>query len=383
MAVVELGIILNGATGRIGSTQHLANALAPIRAEGGLPAGNDRIMPRLLLVGRNAERLAAIAHEHGIAEWTTDLDAALARPDFPVFFDAAATQQRLAVLTRAIAAGKHIYTEKPVAPTVAEGLALLKAARARGLKTGAVEDKINLPGFRKMAALAASGFFGRVTGFRLDFGWWVFDGAERPSQRPSWNYRKSGGGGLTHDMYPHWRYVIEDILGPIRRVVSATAIAQPHRVDEDGRTYDVDVDDTSLTLAELANGAVGTIICSWATRVRRDDLVTLQVDGTGGSALAGLHRCWVQGATDTPTISRFNPDVDIGADYRGEWREVPGADRYPNPYRVGWEHFLRHVVTGAPLVSDLAAGIRDVQLAEASYRSVAEARWIALDDMTG
>jgi predicted dehydrogenase len=383
MAVIELGIILNGATGRIGSTQHLANALAPIRAEGGLPAGDDRIMPRLLLVGRDEARLAAIAREHGVSEWSTDLGAVLARADFPVFFDAAATQQRLAVLTRAIAAGKHIYTEKPVAPTVADGLALLKAARARGLKTGAVEDKINLPGLRKIASLAASGFFGRVTGFRLDFGWWVFDGAERPSQRPSWNYRKSGGGGLTHDMYPHWRYVIEGILGPIRRVVTATATAQPQRVDENGKPYLADVDDTSLTLAELESGAVGAIICSWATRVRRDDLVTLQVDGTGGSALAGLHRCWMQGAADTPTIRRFNPDVDIGADYRREWHEVPGADRYPNPYRVGWEHFLRHVVTGAPLASDLAAGIRDVQLAEACSRSVAEAKWIALDEVSG
>ncbi len=383
MAVIELGIIINGATGRIGSTQHLANALVPIRAEGGLPAGDDRIMPRLLLLGRNEERLAAIAREHGIAEWTTDPDAALARPDFQIFFDAAATQQRLAVLTRAIAAGKHIYTEKPVAPTVADGLGLLQAARSRGLKAGAVEDKINLPGFRKMAALAASGFFGRVTGFRLDFGWWVFDGRERPSQRPSWNYRKSGGGGLTHDMYPHWRYLIEDILGPIRRVVTAAAIAQPQRMDEDGKSYDVDVDDTSLTLAELASGAVGTIICSWATRVRRDDLVTLQIDGTGGSALAGLHRCWTQGASDTPTIRRFNPDVDIGADYFGEWKEVAGTDRYPNPYRVGWEHFLRHVVRDDPLRNDLAAGIRDVQLAEACSRSAADGRWIALDDATG
>jgi predicted dehydrogenase len=382
MAVMEVGIILNGATGRIGSTQHLANALGPIRAEGGLPAGHDRIMPRLLLLGRNEERLSAIAREHGIAEWATDLDAALARPDFPVFFDAAATRQRLAALNRAIAAGKHIYTEKPVAPTVAEGLALLKAARDRGLKAGAVEDKIHLPGFRKMAGLAASGYFGRVTGFRLDFGWWVFDGAERPSQRPSWNYQKSGGGGLAHDMYPHWRYVIEDILGPVRRVVAATAIAQPQRVDENGKPYLADVDDTALMLAELAGGAVGTITCSWATRVRRDDLVILQIDGTGGSALAGLHRCWIQSAADTPTIRRFNPEVDINADYRGEWKEVTGADRYPNPYRVGWEHFLRHVVTGAPLVSDLAAGIRDVQLAEACYRSVAEGRWITIDDVT-
>jgi len=383
MAVKDVGIIVNGATGRIASTQHLANALAPIRAEGGLAAGADRIMPRLLLVGRDAERLADIARQSGAEGWTTDLDAALARPDLSVFFDAAATMQRVSALSKAIAAGKHIYSEKPVAPSVAEGLALLRAARASGLKHGAVEDKIFLPGLQKLSALAAQGFFGRVTGFRLDFGWWVFDGAERPSQRPSWNYRRSGGGGLTLDMYPHWRYVIEGMLGPIRRVTTAAATAVAERVDEAGEPFRVDVDDTSITLAELASGAVGTIACSWATRVRRDDLLTMQIDGTGGSAIAGLHRCWAQSAAETPTVRHFNPTVDIGADYRADWKEVPGAGNYTNPYRVGWERFLRHIAADAPLTSDLAAGIRDVQLAEACYRSAAERKWIALDDAAG
>jgi predicted dehydrogenase len=383
MTVKEIGIIVNGATGRIGATQHLANALAPIRAEGGLAVGGDSIVPRLLLLGRDRAALDGLAQTYGIADWTTDLDAALAKPDFPVFFDAAATKQRVSALTKAIAAGKHIYSEKPVAPSVAEGLALLRTAQARGLKAGTVEDKINLPGLQKLLGLAQSGFFGRVTGFRLDFGWWVFDGTEQPSQRPSWNYQRSGGGGLTSDMVPHWRYVIEGILGPIRRVVSAATTAIPERVDEDGKRYRVDVDDSSLTLAELASGAVGAIVCSWATRVRRDDLMTLQVDGTGGSALAGLHRCWTQSKAETPTIQRFNPDADIGADYCGQWKEVAGAPPYSNPYRVGWENFLRHIVAGAPLVCDLAAGIRDVQLAEACYRSAAEQKWIALDDITG
>ncbi len=383
MAIIDIGIIINGATGRIGSTQHIANALAPIRAEGGLPAGSDRIMPRLLLVGRDDGRLAEIAKTYGVDHWTTDLDGALANPDYAVFFDAAATRQRVATLTKAIAAGKHIYTEKPVAPTAAEGLALLSAAKERGLKTGAVEDKINLPGFQKLAALAKTGFFGHVTGFKLDFGWWVFDGAERESQRPSWNYRKSGGGGLTLDMYPHWRYLIENILGPIKKVVTAAATAQPTRVDESGQPFAVDVDDSAMTLAELESGATGAIICSWATRVRRDDLVTLQIDGIGGSALAGLHRCWTQIATDTPMIRRFNPDTDIAADYRGEWREVAGRIDCTNPYRVGWERYLRHLVTGAPLVSDLSAGVRDVQLAEACYRSVEEQRWIDMPAMAG
>src|SRR5262245_30015238 len=218
MATQTIGIVLHGATGRICSTQHLANALIPIRNEGGLPIGDDMLVPRLLLAGRNAERLAAVARTHAIADWTTDLDAALSDPTYAVFFDAAATHQRTGVLAKAIAAGKHIYSEKPVAPTVADGLALLEQARVRGLKHGAVEDKIYLPGLQKLAALTKVGALGRIVGFRLEFGWWVFDGIEQPSQRPSWNYRSDGGGGLILDMYPHWRYVIETIVGPIARV---------------------------------------------------------------------------------------------------------------------------------------------------------------------
>jgi predicted dehydrogenase len=383
MATKTVGIIINGATGRIAATQHLENALLPIRAEGGLTSAAGRIVPRLLLVARNAKQLGEIARRHDVADWTTDLDAALADPEFSIFFDAAATAQRPALLAKAIAAGKHIYGEKPVAPTVAEGLSLLRAARARGLKAGAVEDKIYLPGMQKLRALAASGFFRRVTGFRLEFGWWVFDGSEREGQRPSWNYKRSTAGGLTLDMYPHWRYVIENILGPISRVVAATATAVPERRDENGVPYRVDVDDTSLTLAEMASGAVGTIISSWATRVRRDDLFTLQIDGTGGSAIAGLHRCWMQAAADTPYVRHFNPDRDLGFDYRADWKEAAGSGSYVNPYRTGWENFLRHVADGAPLASDLASGIRDVQLAEACYRSVTERKWVALDNIAG
>ncbi|HEY2135072.1 MAG TPA: Gfo/Idh/MocA family oxidoreductase, partial [Xanthobacteraceae bacterium] len=368
-----------GATGRIGSTQHLANALVPIRNEGGMQVGDDRIVPRILLVGRDAQRLAQVAAAHGLAEWSTDLDAALADPAFPVFFDAAATHQRRQVLEKAISAGKHIYTEKPVALTSTDGLALLTAAQARGLKHGAVEDKQYLPGLQKMAALARAGFFGRVVGFRLEFGWWVFDGIERPSQRPSWNYTRAGGGGLILDMYPHWRNVIENILGPIRRVVTAAATAAPERIDEAGARYRVDVEDTATTLVELQNRAVGTIISSWATRVRRDDLMTLQIDGTGGSAVAGLHRCRIQNAAGTPAVKHFNPMVDLGIDYRDGWDDAPDAGPYTNPYRVGWEDFLRHLVVGAPIKSDLAAGIRDLQFAEACRRSAATGAWVEME----
>ncbi len=377
MATQTIGIIVNGATGRIGGTQHLANALAPIRDEGGLAAGSDRIVPRLMLIGRDAGRVEAVAKKHN-AQWTTDLDAALANPAFTVFFDAAATHQREAVLEKAIAAGKHIYAEKPVALSVERGLKLLQAANARGVKHGAVEDKLYLPGLQKLARLAAADFFGRVVGFRVEFGWWVFDGTEVPCQRPSWNYKRASGGGLILDMYPHWRYVIEGLLGPMRRVVTALSTATPERVDEKGARYAVDVEDTASTIVELESGATGTILSSWATRVRRDDLLTFQIDGTKGSAIAGLHRCWALANAQTPQTAHFSITNDLNIDYRAHWTEVTEGVSPINPYRIGWENFLRHIAMGAPMQADLAAGIRDVQFAQACYRSMKDGRWISL-----
>jgi predicted dehydrogenase len=386
MATRELGIILHGATGGICSFQHLRNSLAPIVAEGGVAVGDDRVVPKLLLVARNAEKLAAVAAEHGGHAWSTDLDAALADPAYPVFFDAAATHLRLGVLQRALEAGKHIYTEKPVAPSVEQGLALLRAIEAKGLKHGAVEDKLFLPGLAKLKKLADDGFFGRVIGFKLDFGWWVFDGIERDSQRPSWNYRKAGGGGLVSDMHPHWRYVVEGILGPIGRVAAMTWTAQTERKDEDGRRFPVDVEDAVHTLLELDSGARGTITASWATRVRRDDLVTFQIDGTDGSALATLRRCYVQKAADTPLVRGFlmgrdQDTMDVNVDYDADWQEIPDTAPYKNPYRFGWEGFIRHVVADEPFWSPLPAGIRDVQLAEACLASAAGHRWVDLPSL--
>ena len=379
MSQHTIGIIVHGATGRIASTQHLANALAPIINEGGLALGDDRVLPRLLLVGRDEGRVAALARAHNIADWTTDIDAALASRDHAIFFDAAATGQRVATLERAIAAGKHVYCEKPLAPTLAEANALFHRARERGLRHGVVEDKIYLPGLRKLGALARGGTLGRIVGFRLEFGWWVFDGSDRPSQRPSWNYR-AGGGGLVLDMYPHWRYVIEGIVGRILRVASSQWTAIPDRVDETGAPYKVAVEDSATTLIELEGGAFGTIMSSWATRVRRDDLLTLQIDGTGGSAIAGLHRCYFQPAAATPTIAHFSVMTDIAADYRSDWSEAPALPSYCNPYRVGWEEFLRHVLRDAPFASDFSAGARDVAFAEACHRSMRERSWITMPE---
>ncbi|MEE2971099.1 MAG: Gfo/Idh/MocA family oxidoreductase [Pseudomonadota bacterium] len=381
MTAQNLGIIVNGATGGICSFQHIENSLAPIRAEGGLKIGDETIMPRLLLVGRDETRLAEIARHNNLEDWTTDLDAALENPDYLVFFDAAATHMRAGILNRALAAGKHIFAEKPIASTVEEGEALLRDAEARGLKHGVVEDKLNLPGLLKLAGLVEDGFFGRIVGFKLEFGWWVFDGIERPSQRPGWNYRRDAGGGLISDMYPHWRYVIEGLLGPIDRLVCASSTAQATRADEAGGTFQVDVEDNAAALLHMKSGAVGTIMSSWATRVRRDDLFTIQIDGTEGSAVAGLRRCHAQRAGDTPEIKGFRmgagrDTMDVSVDYFDGWWEVPDVSAYKNPYRTGWENFIAHVRADAPFHAPLSAGIRDVELSQACLRSAANGAWV-------
>jgi predicted dehydrogenase len=207
----------------------------------------------------------------------------------------------------------------------------------------------------------------------------VFDGTEVPCQRPSWNYTRAGGGGLILDMYPHFRYVIENLLGPMRRTVTALSTATPERIDEKGVRYTVDVEDTASTVIEMESGAVGTILASWATRVRRDDLLTFQIDGAKGSALAGLHRCYMQTAAQTPQTAHFSVAKDLNTDYRAQWTEVTKGVSPVNPYRIGWENFLRHVATGAPMQADFTAGIRDVQFAEACYRSMKAKTWISLE----
>jgi predicted dehydrogenase len=376
-----LGIIVNGATGGIADRQHLSHALGPIIREGGLAVGDRRVVPELLFVGRSEDKLAATAARWGATRWTTDLDAALADPAFPVFFDAGHTGGRAGVVRRALEAGKDVYAEKPLVTDIAVGHELVALAEAKGAKHGVVEDKLFLPGIAKLRRLAKGGTFGTVTNFRLDFGYWIFSGHDLPCQRGSWNYRKAEGGGLVLDMYPHWRYVIEGVLGPIRRVVAKSWTAVPERRDEAGRPYAVDVEDSVATIVELESGAVGVVTSSWATRVRRDDLITFQIDGTGGSAVAGLHRCAVQPHGATPKV-RFDANVDHGVDYRRDWLEVPDVTPFANGYRMGWEAFLRHVVADAPAAADFRAGLRDVALSLAVNASIAEDRWASLSEFT-
>jgi predicted dehydrogenase len=376
MAQHRLGLIMNGVTGRMGMNQHLIRSIAAIRAQGGVALKNgDRVVPDPILVGRNSEKLAALAKVHGLTRFTTDLDAALKNPDDTLFFDAATTHLRAQLLRKAMAAGKHIYCEKPVAETLADALDLVRAAAKAGIKHGVVQDKLFLPGLVKLRMLIESGFFGRLLSVRGEFGYWVFEGDWQPANRPSWNYRKQDGGGIILDMLCHWRYVLDNLFGEVRSVSCLGAIHIPKRVDEAGKPYVADADDAAYATFELAGGVIAQINSSWCTRVRRDDLVTFHVDGTHGSAVAGLQRCWSQARVNTPRPV-WNPDVPQPINFFETWSEVPGLGSYDNGFKVEWEMFIRHLYDDAPFKWTLLEGAKGVQLAEAGLQSWKERRWI-------
>jgi predicted dehydrogenase len=366
---VPIGIVLNGVTGRMGYRQHLVRSLLAIREEGGLPAGDGRrIWPEPILVGRSAAKLQEIAERHGLTEWTTDLDAALARDDVQIYFDAQVTQQREKAIRAAIDAGKHVYTEKPLAEDTAAAVDLCRAARAAGVKHGVVQDKLFLPGLRKLQRLVEGGFFGRILSVRGEFGYWVFEGDWQAAQRPSWNYRAADGGGIVVDMFPHWQYVLERLFGPVRSVQATVATHIPSRVDESGNAYEATADDAAYGTFELEGGIVAQINSSWAVRVHRDELVEFQVDGTHGSAVAGLRECHVQHRASTPKPV-WNPDLPATERFRDQWQAVPDNEPFDNGFKVQWERYLRHVVDGAEFPWDFAAGARGVQLAELGLES--------------
>jgi len=381
MGEQRLGIIMNGVTGRMGTIQHLVRSVLAIRAEGGVVLKNGtRVMPDPILVGRNPEKLAALAAAHGISRTTTDLDRALASKEDTVYFDAVTTAERKRNVEKAIAAGKHIYCEKPTATTLADALALYRRARDAGVKHGVVQDKLFLPGLVKLKRLIESGFFGRVLTVKGDFGYWVFEGGWQAAQRPSWNYRKSEGGGIILDMLCHWRYVLDGLFGPVRSVSCLGATLIPERVDEQGKTYRPDTDDHCFAHFQIEGGPIVQMASSWVTRVRRDDLVTFQVDGTHGSAVAGLHRCFIQPRNATPKPV-WNPDEPRTTDFFAQWQEVPDNEPYPNGFRAQWERFIRHLLEDAPFPWDLLAGARGVQLAELAMQSWRERRWFDIPNL--
>ena len=379
MAEKRIGIIMHGVTGRMGTNQHLVRSILEIRKQGGVKLKDGtRLMPDPLLVGRNAGKLKELAAAHGIERWSADLDSALASKDDSVFFDAASTQLRPTLLKQAIRAGKHVYCEKPVATSLAEAMDLYRAAKKAKVKHGVVQDKLWLPGLLKLAKLRDEGFFGRILSVRGEFGYWVFEGDPQlghpPAQRPSWNYRNEDGGGIILDMLCHWRYVLDNLFGEVKAVSCLGATHIPQRWDENGRKYKATADDAAYATFQLAGGVIAHFNSSWTVRVRRDDLLTLQVDGTEGSAVAGLRRCLIQPRKETPKPV-WNPDIPQRIDFFANWEEVPDAG-YDNAFKVQWEMFLRHVAGEGKFRWGLLEGAKGVQLAELGLKSWKQRKWL-------
>lgn len=381
MNVHTIGIIMNGVTGRMGTNQHLVRSILAIRNQGGVKTGADEvIMPDPILVGRNPNKLKALSEQHGVEKYSTDLGGVLSDHDYPVYFDALSTNLRVANVRKAIAAGKHVYAEKPTATNLADALALYSEAKAAGVKHGVVQDKLWLPGLLKLKSLLDTGFFGRILSVRGEFGYFVFDGISRPSQRPSWNYRREDGGGIFFDMFSHWRYVIGNLFGDVKRLVALGAIHIPARADEEGRPYQATADDAAYAIFETREGIPVQFNSSWCTRVRRDDLLTIQVDSMRGSAVAGLRKCWIQSEAATPKPV-WNPDVEPEIDYFADWQEVPSSVEYDNAFKAQWELFLRHVVEDTPFRWNLLEGAKGVQLAELGLKSWQERTWVEVPEL--
>jgi predicted dehydrogenase len=372
----SIGVILNGVTGRMGMNQHLERSIVAIRKQGGIKVGSGAvIIPEPILVGRNAEKLRTLSEKHGNIPCSTDLAALLKDPKYPVYFDAQTTQQRFDSVRLAIAAGKHIYCEKPVATSSAEAMELVHRAEKAGVKNGAVQDKLWLPGIRKLKYLIDTGYFGRILSVRGEFGYWVFTGEDQPAQRPSWNYRAEDGGGIIVDMLCHWRYLVDNLFGNIKSVSCLGATHIHERIDEQGGKYKCTADDSAYATMITDQEIVCHFNSSWCVRVRRDDLLTLQVDGTKGSAVAGLRDCRIQHASMTPKPV-WNPDIDSPIKFFENWPSVPSNTEYDNAFKIQWELFLQHVVLGTPFRWTLREAAKGVQLAELGVESWKQRRWL-------
>ena len=376
-----LGIIMNGVTGRMGTRQHLVRSVLAIRDQGGVKTkSGEVIMPDPILVGRNEDKLKSLAETYGLKRYSTDLDKCLADPYNEIYFDAQTTNQRSAGISKAIKAKKSLYCEKPITSNFDEAMALTKAAVAAGLKNGVVQDKLWLPGLLKLKYLIDSGFFGKILSVRGEFGYWVFDGKTQPCQRPSWNYRKEEGGGIITDMLCHWRYVIDNLFGRVSSLSCLGATHIENRLDEEGKEYRCTADDSAYATILCANGVICNFNSSWSVRVRRDDLLTLQVDGTNGSAVAGLHKCLAQSAPATPTFV-WNPDIENPVDYFAGWQDVPLQQPFDNAFKMQWELFLKHVVDNEPFPWTFLEGAKGIQLAELALKSWGERKWVDVPDL--
>jgi predicted dehydrogenase len=381
MTTHTLGIIMNGVTGRMGTNQHYIRSILAIREQGGVKIGEgETIMPAPILVGRNEAKLAQLASLGEGIKTTTDLDAALADSGNVIYFDAQTTGRRFEAVAKAIAAGKHIYCEKPTAVSTTQAYELYQIAKKAGVKHGVVQDKLWLPGLVKLKMLMDQGFFGEILSVRGEFGYWVFEGDTVAAQRPSWNYRKEDDGGIIVDMLCHWRYVIDQLFGKVKAVSCLGATHVKQRIDEAGKPYKCTADDSAYATFELENGVIAQFNSSWTVRVRRDDLLTLQVDGTKGSAVAGLRDCVVQHGSATPRCT-WNPDIDSPIKYMEGWNRVPDWQIFDNAFKVQWELFLRHVVLGGSFPWDLREGAKGVQLAELGLESWAKRAWVDVPDL--
>ncbi|MDR3692810.1 MAG: Gfo/Idh/MocA family oxidoreductase [Fimbriimonas sp.] len=377
----NIGIIMNGVTGRMGTNQHLLRSIIAIRDEGGIVLPDSRVaMPVPVLVGRSHEKLAALASRTGNPAWTTNLDQAIADKNNSIYFDAQTTGRRFDDVRTAIRAGKHVYCEKPVATSTEQALALYRMAEAAGVKHGVVQDKLWLPGIVKLKTLIESGFFGQILSVRGEFGYWVFEGDVVQPQRPSWNYRKEDEGGIIVDMLCHWRYLLDNLFGPIESVSCLGATHIPRRWDESGDPYDATADDSAYATFQIAGGIVAQFNSSWCTRVRRDDLLTLQVDGTKGSAVAGLRECVCQHYSQTPRPV-WNPDIPQPIDFRAGWLNVPDSQTYENAFKAQWRRFLLHVINDEPFPWNLVEGAKGVQLAECGLQSWSQRRWVSVGEL--
>jgi len=381
LTIHKVGIIMNGVTGRMGTNQHLMRSIVAIIKQGGVQVSpTEFIMPDPVLVGRDAVKLEKLSQMSGVAKWTTDLDSVMDDPQYHIYFDAQTTGRRADCVKRAAKAGKHVYCEKPIAVDTATAMELYKVCEEAGVKHGVVQDKLWLPGMLKLKRLMENDFFGRILSVRGEFGYWVFEGFSVPSQRPSWNYRKEDDGGIIVDMLCHWRYLLDNLFGKVKGVFCMGVTHIPERVDEQGKVYKCTAEDAAFSTFELEGGIIAHFNSSWVTRVRRDDLLTIHVDGTKGSAVAGLRECWTQHYGNTPKPI-WNPDIAQPIDFFDGWSKVPEQEFYDNAFKAEWELFLKHVVKDEPFRWTLLEGVKGVQLAEKGMESWEKKTWVEIPEI--